>query len=92
MDTINLMNYKIIYDFAWKAYESYGNNAKHMGAGFSKEKFDRLGEAKNKARHLYIRKMREFLAKERADAKRDGHEHLDLDFEIDPESYLLTLD
>lgn len=92
MDAINLMNYKLIYEFAWQAYESYGSNAKHMGTGFSKEKYQKMGETKNKARHLYIRKMREFLAQERANAKRDGHEHLDLGFEIDPESYLLAVD
>ena len=66
------------------------DSSSSLGAGFSKEKYYKMQADRNMARHLYIRKMREVLSKERIAAKRDGTYALDLEFEIDPETYLLA--
>ena len=90
MNEINLMNYKLIYEHLEQRYKNYSNNASNLGSSFSDEKFDEMDEARKQARHLYIRKMREILAAEQMAGKRDGTYTLDLDFEIDPETYLIT--
>lgn len=81
---INLMNYKLIY-------EHLADNAERMYSKHSNlEQYTDACQRRDKARHLYIRKMRAVLAAEQSVTNRDGLYALDLDFEIDPETYLMS--
>ena len=81
---INLMNYKLIYEHLVDKAESMSTNYAKL------EWYTDACQRRDKARHLYIRKMIEFLENEQQISEKAGHVHLDLDFDIDAESYLLT--
>jgi len=91
METINLQNYKIIYEFLKEKRKNYGDSRSGLGAGFSESKYDKMKQNEDLARHLFIRKMKEVIDAEKSKIEL-GHTHIDLDIDIDSESHLLTND
>jgi hypothetical protein len=85
MDNINLMNYKLIYEHLDEIADNLGQGTYTGEAG--QKRLEKACQQRDRARHLYIRKMKTFLAQEKAT---ENSAHLDCDINIDNESYLLT--
>ncbi len=84
----NLENYKIIYEFAKEERKNY-NDSRSLGAGFLSEKYQQMRRNEDLARHLFIRKMNEFIREEKRNDP-SVIKFTDLGIEFDPETHLLS--
>ena len=89
MAQINLQNYKIIYEFAEQCAQNYNNSRPSLGAAWSSAVYSDLLKNRDNARHLFIRRMNEFISDEKMGAQISDEYVKDLEIKLFSEEHLI---